>query len=356
MRSTHCQSKPASLFSASVNPRGTMSRLFSSARNTRLLAAAGCVLIALAATGVRAGDTEAYPSKPVRIIVPYGAGGIADVTMRLVAKQLSAHFDEQFFVDNRPGAGGIVAMKAVQEVQPDGYTLFMIGGGLTIAKALFKSLPYNIETDFAPISTTASYGLLIATKAGSPLKTVKDIIAAAKANPGKLNFGTINAGSTQHLSAELFRIMAGINVATIPYKTTPDLALAVLRGDVDVAFDYYPGFQSVLAEGRLMAVATTGSERSPNLPKVPTVAESGLPGYEVTSWNGIAAPAGTPQEIVIELNHAVDEALASPEVQKYSASAGMDARAMSPPELAKRIHADVSKWTHVISTAGIQQH
>ena len=152
----------------------------------------------------------------------------------------------------------------------------MIGGGLTIAKALFKSLPYDIETDFVPISTTASYGLLIATKAGSPLKTVKDIIAAAKANPGKLNFGTINAGSTQHLSAELFRIMAGINVTTIPYKTTPELALALLRGDIDVAFEYYPGFQSPLAEGRLVAVATTARERASNLPNVPTVIESGL--------------------------------------------------------------------------------
>ena len=198
----------------------------------------------------------------MRIIVPYGAGGIADVTMRMTAKQLSEHFGQQFFIDNRPGAGGILAMKAVQETQPDGYTLFMIGGGLTIAKALFKSLPYNIETDFIPISTTASYGLVIATKAGSPLKTVKDIIAAAKANPGKLNFGTINAGSTQHLSAELFRIMAGINVATIPYKTTPDLALAVLRGDIDVAFEYFPGLQSAIAEGRITAVATTGAERA----------------------------------------------------------------------------------------------
>ena len=331
-----------------------MPRSVLSFRFARVFALAASMALT-AATAVRAGDTEAYPSKPVRVIVPYGAGGIADVTMRMVAKQLSEHFGQQFFIDNRPGAGGILAMKAVQETQPDGYTLFMIGGGLTIAKALFKSLPYNIETDFIPISTTASYGLVIATKAGSRFKTVKDIIAAAKANPGKLNFGTINAGSTQHLSAELFRIMAGINVTTIPYKTTPDLALAVLRGDIDVAFEYYPGLQSAMTEGRIAAVATTGAARAANLPNVPTVIESGLPGYEVTSWNGIAAPAGTPQEIVLELNHAVDDALASPEVQKYSASAGMDARGMSPPELAKRVHADVIKWTSLIATAGIQK-
>ncbi len=332
-----------------------MPRPISTVRFACACALAGLAFALTAAPAARAGDSEAYPSKPVRIIVPYGAGGIADVTMRMVAKQLSEHFGQQFFIDNRPGAGGILAMKTVQEAQPDGYTLFMIGGGLTIAKALFKSLPYNIETDFIPISTTASYGLVIATKAGSPLKTVKDIIAAAEANPDKLNFGTINAGSTQHLSAQLFRIMAGINVATIPYKTTPDLELALLRGDVDVAFEYFPGLLSALAEGRLIAVATTESERAANLPNVPTVIESGLPGYEVTSWNGIAAPAGTSQEIVLELNHAIDDALASPEVQKYSAAAGMDARSMSPPALEKRIHADVAKWTKLIAAAGIQK-
>src|SRR5580704_2273558 len=177
-------------------------------------------------TACLADETQPYPSKPVRIVVPYGPGGIADVTMRMVAKQLGDHFGQQFFIDNRPGAGGILGMKAVQEAAPDGYTLVMIGGGLTIAKALFKSLPYDIESDFVPISTTASYGLLLATKAGSPYKTVKDIIAAAKTHPGKLNFGTINAGSTQNLSAELFCVMAGITVMTIPYKATPDLALA----------------------------------------------------------------------------------------------------------------------------------
>ena len=299
--------------------------------------------------------TQGYPSRAVRIVVPYGPGGIADVTMRLVAKQLGEHFGQQFFIDNRPGAGGIVGMKAVQEAAPDGYTLVMIGGGLTIAKALFKSLPYDIETDFVPISTTASYGLLIATKTGSPYKTVKDIIAAAKANPEKLNFGTISAGSTQHLSAELFRIMAGITVTTIPYKTTPDLALAVLRGDIDVAFDYFPGFQSSIAEGRVIAVATTARERASNLPNVPTVMESGLPGYDVTSWNGLAAPAGTSDDIVFVLNREIGEALKSPEVQQYSREAGMDASGMASNDLEKRIKGDVEKWSQLIAKAGMKK-
>ena len=298
---------------------------------------------------------DIYPSKPVRIIVPYGPGGIADVTMRMVAQNLSQHLGQQFFIENRPGAGGIVGMQSAKEAPADGYTLVMLGGGLTIAKALFKSLPYNIETDFTPVSTTASYGLVIATKAGSPYKTIKDVIAAAKARPGTLNFGTINAGSAQNLSAELFRTMSGLDVTIVPYKTTPDLANAVLRGDVDVAFEYFVGFQSPIINDQMTVLATTGHERASNLPNVPTVIESGLAGYDVTSWNGLAVPAGTPANIVALLNRAVDDALKSPEVQKFSGEAGMDARSMSPDDLRNRIKNDVAKWSQVIEKAGIKK-
>jgi tripartite-type tricarboxylate transporter receptor subunit TctC len=291
----------------------------------------------------------------VRIIVPYGAGGIADVTMRLVAQDLSKRFGQQFFIENRPGAGGVVGMQTAREAPADGYTLVMVGGGLAIAKALFKSLPYNIETDFIPISTTASYGLVITTKAGSPYKTIKDVIANAKAHPGTLNFGTINAGSAQNLSAELFRAMAGLEVTIVPYKTTPDLANAVLRGDVDIAFEYFVGFQSPITNGQMTVLATTARDRASNLPDVPTVIEGGLPGYEVTSWNGLAVTAGTPADIVAQLNHAVAEALKSPEVQKFSNAAGMDARSMSSDDLHNRIKADVLKWSQVIANAGIQK-
>ena len=246
-------------------------------------------------------------------------------------------------------------MQTAREAPADGYTLVMVGGGLAIAKALFKSLPYNIETDFIPISTTASYGLVITTKAGSPYKTIKDVIANAKAHPGTLNFGTINAGSTQNLSAELFRAMAGLEVTIVPYKTTPDLANAVLRGDVDIAFEYFVGFQSPITNGQMTVLATTARDRASNLPDVPTVIEGGLPGYEVTSWNGLAVTAGTPADIVAQLNHAVAEALKSPEVQKFSNAAGMDARSMSSDDLHNRIKADVLKWSQVIANAGIQK-
>lgn len=310
--------------------------------------------LALTVAGLPA-RADNYPSKPVRVIVPYGPGGIADVTMRMVAQNLSQHFGQSFFIENRPGAGGVVGMQGAKDAAPDGYTLVMLGGGLTIAKALFKTLPYNIETDFTPISTTASYGLVIATKAGSPYKTINDVIAAAKARPGKLNFGTINAGSAQNLSAELFRTMAGLDVAIIPYKTTPDLANAVLRGDVDVAFEYFVGFQSSISNDQMTVLATTGRERASNLPNVPTVIESGLAGYEVASWNGLAVPAGTPAAIVATLNRAVDEALKSAEVQKFSTAAGMDARSMSSEDLHNRIKRDVAKWEQVIAKAGIEK-
>jgi putative tricarboxylic transport membrane protein len=297
----------------------------------------------------------AYPSRPVRIIVPYGAGGIADVTMRMVAQKLSERFGQQFLIDNRPGAGGVVAMKAVASAAPDGYTLSMIGGGLTIAKSLFKSLPYDIVHDFVPISTTASYGLVIATKGGSPLRSVRDIIAAARTNPGRLNFGTINPGSTQHLSAELFRIASGIDVTMVPYKTTPELITALLRGDIDVAFDYYPGIQSPIIERQILAVATTGGERASNMPDVPTVAESGLPDYEVTSWNGMAGPARVPPEIVTRLTQAVNEAVMLPDIQAISRQAGMEARGSTSEDLRERIKRDVAKWAAVIEKAGIEK-
>jgi len=330
-----------------------MQSLTATRRTFSALALVACA--AGAALPISAARADTYPSKPVRIIVPYGPGGIADVTMRMVADNLGKKFGQQFFIENRPGAGGVLGMQATEQAPADGYTLTMIGGGLTIAKALFKKLPYDLENDFTPISTTASYGLVIVSKADSKFKTIQDVIAAAKAKPGTINFGTINAGSAQNLSAVLFQLLAGIDVTVIPYKTTPDLANAVLRGDVDVAFEYYVGFQSPIENNQVTVLATTGKERAGNLPKVPTVRESGLPEYEVTSWNGLAVRKGTPDAIVRTLNQAVEEALKSPTVQKFSSDAGMDARPMSPEALHERIVSDVAKWTRVIKQAGIAQ-
>jgi len=294
-----------------------------------------------------------YPTRTVRIIVPYGAGGIADVTMRLAAQKLSEKLGQQFIVDNRPGAGGVVGARAAASAAPDGYTLAMIGGGLTIAKSLFKSLPYDLVDDFVPISTTASYGLVIVAKADSGLKTVGDIIAAAKKKPGKLNFGTINPGSNQHLAAELFRSMAQVDVTMIPHKTTPDLITALLRGDIDVVFEYEAGLGAMMTDPRVAVVAYTGPQRIAHLPGVPTVAEGGLPGYDVTSWNGLAAPKGTPHEIVEMLSREVTAAVEQPDVRDAMAKFGMEARGSTSGELAARIKVDIAKWADVIEKAGI---
>jgi len=312
-------------------------------------------LLGLVTAASHPAQAESYPARPVRIIVPYGVGGIADVTMRMVAHKLSERLGQQFLIDNRPSAGGVVAMQAAAVAAPDGYTLAMIGGGLTIARSLFKSLPYDITVDFVPISTTAFYGIIVATKAGSPLTSVAEIIGAARKNPGRLNFGTINPGSTQHLAAELFRIAASIEVTMIPYKTTPDVATGLLRGDVDVAFEYFPGFQAPIHDRQIVVVATTGKERAPNMPGVPTIGESGLPNYEVTSWNGLAAPAGVAPEIVTLLSRAVNEALRSPDIQAISRRAGMEARGSTSEELRARIKSDVAKWADVIEKAAIEK-
>jgi tripartite-type tricarboxylate transporter receptor subunit TctC len=296
-----------------------------------------------------------YPTKPVRILVPYGPGGVADTTVRLLAQKLNERLGQQFVIENRPGAGGILASKAGATAAPDGYTLTLTGNGTAISKSLFKSLPYDVLRDFSSVSVMAWLDLTIATKFDGPLKTVADIVAAAKKNPGKLNFGTIAPGSTQNLSAELFRLTGDLKVAMVTFRTTPDLVTALLRGDIDVGFDYLAGFRAQLNEHQLRAVATTGEKRSPSTPDVPTVSESGMPDYVVTSWNAVSAPAGTPNDIVQFLSKEIREALKSPEIQSKALLFGLDARGTTPEEMQARMRADIVKWGAVIEKAGLEK-
>ena len=246
-----------------------------------------------------------YPERPVRIVVPYGPGGVADVTMRLVAQKLSEAMGQAFVIENRPGAGGIVGAKAVLTSPPDGYTLFLAGNGSAISETLFKALPFNVLRDFSPVSPLAEFEMLLATKASSPLDTVAKLVSHAKANPGRLNFGTIATGSTQNLSAELFKMITGVDAPIVIYKTTPELVTAILRGDVDVGFDYYAAFGSPISNKQMKVIATSGENRTPQLPDVPTVKESGYPDYVVTSWNALQGPAGLPKDVVTKLNEQV---------------------------------------------------
>jgi tripartite-type tricarboxylate transporter receptor subunit TctC len=302
---------------------------------------------------VSAGAQAPYPQRPVMLIVPYGPGGIADTGMRILADKLSARLGQQFLVDNRPGAGGILAAKAGSSAAADGYTLLMTGNNNAISEALFKSLPYNILTDFASTSTTSFFDLLIVTREGSPLRSVQDVIKAAQANPAKLNVGTINPGSTQNLAAELFRSTAGVNVTIVPFRTSPDMAGAILRGDLDIAFEFYAALQGQILDHKVRVLASTGTKRTAYLPNVPTVEQSGIKGYEVASWNGISVPAATPKPIIDTLSRAINEVLPLPDVQAKSQRLGMDMRASTPEEMTARLKSDIAKWSAVIEKAGI---
>jgi tripartite-type tricarboxylate transporter receptor subunit TctC len=297
-----------------------------------------------------------YPNRPVQLIVPYGAGGIADVGMRILADQLTGRLKQQFVVENRPRAGGILAAKAAASAAPDGYTVLMTGNNNAISASLFKSLPYNILTDFASTSTTSFFDLLIVTRAGSPLQSVEDIVKMARVNPGSLNIATINPGSTQNLAAELFRSVADIKVTIVPFRTSPDMATALLRGDVDVAFEFYAAIRGQVADNKVIAVASTGRKRTAYLPSVPTVQESGIKDFEVVSWNGISVPAATPKAVVQVLTRAINEVLPSPDIQEKVSKLGMEMRGSTPEAMTERMKRDIAKWAAVIEKAGIPKH
>jgi tripartite-type tricarboxylate transporter receptor subunit TctC len=324
-------------------------------RRVRAGLAAVAVFCALpAGIGPSQAQTK-YPERPVRIIVPYGAGGVADVTTRLVAQKVSEAMGQTFVIENRPGAGGIVGAKAVLASPPDGYTLFLAGNGSAISESLFKSLPFNVVRDFTPVSPLAEFEMLLATKADSQLDTVAKIVAYAKANPGKLNFGTIAIGSTQHLSAELFKMATGVQAPIVIYKTTPELVTAILRGDVDVGFDYHAAFGPSIANKQFKVIATSGEQRAPQLPAVPTVKESGYPDFVVTSWNAFYGPAGLPKDIVTKLNEQVVAALKTPDIQKRMEDLGIQPMIGSPEFLNERMKSDIAKWAKVIEAAGVEK-
>ncbi|HSZ64564.1 MAG TPA: tripartite tricarboxylate transporter substrate-binding protein [Xanthobacteraceae bacterium] len=315
------------------------------------LASALSVLIVAAPLPAFGGND--YPTRPVTLIVPYAAGGVADLGMRIIADKLSSRLGQQFIVEDRPSAGGVVAAQAGASAAPDGYTLLMTGNNTAIAAALFNSLPYNALTDFASVSTAAFFDLLIVTRSGSPLKSVQDLVEAARKNPGKLNIGTINPGSTQNLAADLFISSAGINAAIVPFRTSPDMAGAVIRGDVDVAFEFYAAISGLLADKKLVALASAGPQRTAYLPDVPTVIESGFKGFEVQSWNGLSVPAATPASVISTLNSAMKDVMPAPEVQDRAKQLGMAMRWSTPEDMTARLKADIAKWGAVIEQAGI---
>ncbi len=317
-----------------------------------LLALAAGALFLAASSGAQA---QNYPTRPVRLIVGYGPGGVADITTRIIAQKLSVATGQQFIVDNKPGAGGVVAAELVAKAEPDGYSLLVLNNGNAISASLFKSLPYDPVKDFAPVSVMGFFDVMILVDKASPFKTVKDLIDYAKANPGKLNFAAVNIGSTQELSAELFKSKAGIDVTIVPFKTTPALITALNGGEIQVMFEIVAPVIGFIKDGRIRPLAVTAGERFAGLPDVPTVKESGLPDYEVVAWNGIAAPAKTPKAIVDKLNKEILAAVAQPDVKQKFQELGIEARAGTPEQLQKLLVSEIAKWGAVIKAAGIPQ-
>ena len=312
-------------------------------------------LLAVLAVAAPAAAQSDYPNRPIQLVVPYGPGGVADVGMRIMAEKLSIRLKQSVVIENRPGAGGIVAAKAVATGAPDGYNVLMTGNNNAIAVALFKSLPYDIVKDFASTSTVSFFDLLIVANAGSPLKSLQDIVKAAKANPGKLNIGTINPGSTQNLAAEYFKGVTNTNVQIVPFRTSADMATALLRGDVDVMFEFFAAAHGLLSDKKVVALASTGAKRSSYLPEVPTVQEAGLKDFEVVSWNGLSVPAATPKAVIDTLVKGLNDVLPDPSIQERAKGLGMDMHASTPTEMDKRMKDDIVKWGAVIEKAGIQK-
>jgi tripartite-type tricarboxylate transporter receptor subunit TctC len=301
----------------------------------------------------RAAAETHYPNKAVRIIVPFAAGGIADITARIVAEKLGDKLGQRFYIENQPGAGGIAAARTVIASPPDGHTLALLTNGTSVSVSLFKNLPFDPLKDFVPISSVGFFDFVLATNAKSEFQTLADFVAAAKARPGTLNVGTINIGSTQNLSAELLKTAAGIDFVIVPYRGTPEVQVSLLQGNIALMIDGYSSIKGNLADGKLRALATSGSVRSESTPDIPSAREGGVADYDVVSWNALFAAAGTPPEIVTVLNEALHDILADADVKKRMLELGIEARASKPEEVAARLKSDIDKWQKVIEKAGI---
>ena len=295
-----------------------------------------------------------YPSKPITLIVPFAPGGIADIVARTVSQAMGESLGQTITVDNRPSAGSIVAGQAVAKAAPDGYTLMVMSNANAVSTGLFKKLPFDVVKDFAPISTMGFFELVLCVARESRFKTLREVVAHAKAHPGKLTIGTIAVGSTQHLSAELFKSMAGIDALSVPYKGSPAVLTALRAGEIDLAFEILGPTLGQIASGDLRAIAVTGDSRNPALPEVPTVIEGGVAKYNVESWNALAAPAGTPQEVIDRLNRAAQEAIASPDVAKRLRQLGVRPQAGTPAQLQSLLASEIKRWRDVIAAAKIE--
>lgn len=311
-------------------------------------------LLALAAFALPA-RAQTFPSKPLRIVVPNAAGGAADLTARTVAQRMSQTLGQNVVIDNRPGAGGVVAGELVARAEPDGHTLLLVSSGTAVSAALFKSLPFDTLADFAPVSMLATFDLVLAVAEGGRFKSLSDLLAWARANPGKLNIGTPQVGTTQNLAAELIKISAGIEGQVVPFNGTPPVITALRGGEIDCAVDILGPLMGQIGARALRPLAVLGVRRAPQLPDVPAVRETGGPlaAFDVSSWNGLAVPARTPPAVITRLNRDITQALAQPEVGKRLAELNLVAQGSTPQQLGDRLASEVKRWGEVIARARI---
>ena len=312
----------------------------------------GLVVAALAALASPV-TAQTWPTKPVKIVVPFGPGGPADVYARIVAQGLTETFKQQFIIENKPGAGALIGTEVVAKAAPDGYTLLMMSNTHTVNETLFAKRPYDLMRDLVPVAPVNSSDLVMVVHPSVPAKTLEEFVALAKAQPGKLSYASSGPGTPYHMAGELFKSMSGTDILHIPHKGSAEARNDVMGGHVQMMFDAVTAMKGAIDAGEVRALATTGLQRSSGMPNLPTVNESGVPGYEATIWLGIMAPKGTPQEIVDKLNAEIGKIIAKPEIRDAWAKQGAVPMTMTPDQFGAYLKQDIDKWAKVIKTAGI---
>ena len=304
--------------------------------------------------GTGAAGAQTYPTKAVRLVVPFLAGGSTDIVGRTVAQKLSEMWGQQAFVDNRPGGGTTIGTDMVAKAAPDGYTLLVTPAPFTINPSLLAQLPYDALNDFAPITLINTTPLVMVVNPGVPAKNVKELIALAKARPGKLNFGSSGTGGSNHLAGELFDAMTGVKMVHIPYKGNAGALTDIVGGHLDVVYNGITSAVALIRGGKLRALAVTSLQRSAALPDVPTLDESGLKGFEAVAWNGLSAPAKTPRDVIMKINADVIKIVNSPELKERLKADGSDPVGNSPEQYAAFLRNEITKWARVIKVANVK--
>ena len=299
-------------------------------------------------------QADDYPSRPVRLIVPFGAGGPADIYARVIAQHLTETLKQGFVIENRPGAGSIIGTDSVAKSAPDGYTLLVMSNTHTTNESLIANKPFQLMRDFVPVAPLNYSDLVMVVHPSVPAKDLKEFIALAKAKPGELNYASSGPGTPYHMAGELFKAMSGTDIVHVPHKASGEARNSVIGGHVQMMFDAITTMAPNVAAGQVRALGTTGTKRSPLMPDVPTIDEAGVPGYDATIWLGIMAPASTPKDIVDKLNSEINKVIARPDVKENWAKQGAVPMSMTPAEFDKYLRADIEKWAHVVKVSGVK--